>query len=373
MKKFFKALGVILALAVLLCAAACGGSDNGTIVPEPPAGGPAVKIKDIENVDKAYFGGFEEQTKVQINLSEYVDANGAQVTYEVDVDKETVAQASLQHDMLTLNLNGTGSTRVGVYVNSNGEYVFALNFRLRSFTYKNIYCIGDSLTAGHHWANESYPVYLGEELNGSAQTVTTAVKNFGYNGAQITGYGGSGANARYVLTDKYSQSIKTMENGKEITPPDLIVVMLGTNDATGWSSLEEAISGGTYTTFPEAKSAAEAFETGYLSLIDNYKKTFPECDIIVLLPPLPLSPNEFGISASVVRDKVTPVLKKITQQLQLPGLDMRAVFESKQNAADGENTSDYVALFRDKGDRAHLSVLGAKLFARALAEKIASL
>ena len=108
-------------------------------------------------------------------------------------------------------------------------------------------------------------------------------------------------------------------------------------------------------------------------MIDKYKKTFPECDIIVLLPPLPLSPNEFGISASVVRDKVTPVLKKITQQLQLPGLDMRAVFESKQNAADGENTSDYVALFRDKGDRAHLSVLGAKLFARALAEKIASL
>lgn len=372
MKKFFKALGVILALAVLLCAAACGGSDNGTIVPEPPAGGPAVKIKDIENVDKAYFGGFEEQTKVVIDLSEYVDAKGAQVTYEADVDKDAVAEASVENGILTLNLKGTGSTRVSVYVNSDGEYVFPLNFRLRSFTYKKIYCIGDSLTAGHSWANESYPVYLGQELNASAQNATE-VGNFGYNGAQITGYGGSGANARYVLTDKYSQSIKTMENGKEITPPDLIVVMLGTNDATGWSSLEEAISGGTYTTFPEAKSAAEAFETGYLSLIDNYKKTFPECDIIVLLPPLPLSPNEFGIPASVVRDKVTPVLKKITQQLQLPGLDMRAVFESKQNAADGENTSDYVALFRDKGDRAHLSVLGAKLFARALAEKIASL
>ena len=50
----------------------------------------------------------------------------------------------------------------------------------------HIACVGDSLTAGHMWANKSYPTYLSSKVAAEYK-----VGNYGVNGISITGYGGS--------------------------------------------------------------------------------------------------------------------------------------------------------------------------------------
>ena len=92
----------------------------------------------------------------------------------------------------------------------------------------HIACVGDSLTAGHNWANESYPTKLSAIVETNYK-----VENCGVNGISITGYGGSWNNPdmRYIKQDVYQKSV----NFK----PDIFAIMLGTNDATGWDNAKE--------------------------------------------------------------------------------------------------------------------------------------
>ena len=69
----------------------------------------------------------------------------------------------------------------------------------------HIACCGDSLTAGHYWANESYPTYLSQMVDERYQ-----VENCGVNGISVTGYGGSwdDPEMRYIKQDVYQKSVK---------------------------------------------------------------------------------------------------------------------------------------------------------------------
>ena len=67
-------------------------------------------------------------------------------------------------------------------------------------------CVGDSLTYGHVWQSEAYPVYLQQYLG----TERFTIGNFGENGTSITGYGGSydNPNNRYITRQVYKDSVK---------------------------------------------------------------------------------------------------------------------------------------------------------------------
>ena len=62
----------------------------------------------------------------------------------------------------------------------------------------HVACVGDSLTAGHMWPNESYPSYLKEMIDPRYE-----VENCGVNGISITGWGGSWSDPemRYIKQD----------------------------------------------------------------------------------------------------------------------------------------------------------------------------
>ena len=89
-------------------------------------------------------------------------------------------------------------------------------------------CIGDSLTYGHSWHNESYPVYLQNQLGEDY-----IVNNYGINGASITGYGGSwnNPNERYFKKEEYRSCLDF--------DPNYIFIMLGSNDTANWNSARE--------------------------------------------------------------------------------------------------------------------------------------
>ena len=189
----------------------------------------------------------------------------------------------------------------------------------------NIACIGDSLTAGHNWANESYPTKLAGMVDENY-----VVENCGVNGISITGYGGSwkNPNMRYIKQDVYQKSV----NFK----PDILAIMLGTNDATEWSKAEPT------------------FEDEYRILLDSYIEQFPLAKYIMMVSPPVVSPNQFGIPNDEIRDYVNPIQRDLAAEYYFDILDLREEFE---------DTPDYQTKFLRPNDDVHFTVEGAEYVA----------
>lgn len=165
----------------------------------------------------------------------------------------------------------------------------------------HIACVGDSLTAGHYWANESYPTLLSDKVSTDYQ-----VENCGVNGISITGYGGSwdDPNMRYIKQDVYQKSVNFA--------PDVIAIMLGTNDATGWSKAEAT------------------FDAEYHILLDSYIELFPRAKFIMMVSP-PVISNTFGIPNDIIKEKVNPFQRELADEYGFELLDLRVEFEAHTN------------------------------------------
>lgn len=191
----------------------------------------------------------------------------------------------------------------------------------------HIACVGDSLTAGHMWASESYPSYLAKNV-----TSDYDVENCGVNGISITGYGGSwdDPEMRYIKQDVYQKSV----NFK----PDIFAIMLGTNDATGWDK------------------AKDTFVDYYHILLDSYIELFPNARFIMMVSPPVVTPNQFGIPNDTIRDEVNPVQRDLAEEYEFELLDLREEFEA---------TADYQSKYlRPNNDNVHFTVEGAQFVAQ---------
>ena len=188
----------------------------------------------------------------------------------------------------------------------------------------HIACCGDSLTAGHMWPNQAYPVYLSEDVSEKYE-----VGNFSYNGLSITGYGGSfnDPNERYILRDEYKKSLAF--------EPDIFAIMLGTNDATGWDD------------------AKDIFEDEYRVLLDSYLEAFPNAKFIMMVSP-PCISNTFGIPNDVIKEKVNPIQRELADEYGFEVLDLREEFEAHENFE-----TDYLR----PNDGVHFTVVGAQYVA----------
>ena len=190
-----------------------------------------------------------------------------------------------------------------------------------------IACVGDSLTAGHMWSNESYPTYLDKDV-----TANYEVGNYGVNGISITGYGGSwdNANQRYIKQDVYKNCVKFA--------PDIFAIMLGTNDATGWAKAEPT------------------FYDEYKVLLDSFIEQFPNAKFIMMVSPPTKMPNNFGIPNETIRDNVNPLQRQLAEEYGFEMLDLRKEFEETENYE-----SKYL---RPNGDNVHFTKAGAQYVAQ---------
>lgn len=195
----------------------------------------------------------------------------------------------------------------------------------------HIACCGDSLTAGHYWANESYPTYLSQYVSDKY-----AVENCGVNGISITGYGGSwdDPEMRYIKQDVYQKSV----NFK----PDIFAIMLGTNDATGW------------------EKAKDIYEDEYRVLLDSYIELFPNAKFIMMVSPPVVTPNQFGIPNDEIRDYVNPIQRDLADEYGFEVLDLREEFE----AIDGFESK----FLRPNNDNVHFTKEGAQYVANRVWE-----
>ena len=203
---------------------------------------------------------------------------------------------------------------------------YQIDYPITVKTKYKIACVGDSLTAGHNWPNESYPTYLGKAVDSRYE-----VGNYGVNGISITGFGGSwdNANQRYIKQDVYKNCVKYA--------PDIFAIMLGTNDATGW-----------------AKAEAN-FVNEYKILLDSFIEQFPNARFIMMVSPPTKMPNNFGIPNDTIKEQVNPVQRQLAEEYGFETLDLRNEFEATENYE-----SQYL---RPNGDNVHFTKAGAQYVA----------
>ena len=189
-----------------------------------------------------------------------------------------------------------------------------------------IACVGDSLTAGHNWPNESYPTYLSKDVSDKYE-----VGNYGVNGISITGYGGSwkNPNQRYIKQDVYKNVCKFV--------PDIFAIMLGTNDATEWSKAEPT------------------FLSEYKILLDSFKEQFPNARTIMMVSPPTVYPNQFSIPNEEIKNYVNPVQRELAEEYGFEVLDLRNEFEATEN---------YQSLYLRPNDNVHFTKAGAQYVAQ---------
>lgn len=322
---FALALTLVLSVAIL---SSCGEKEPAEPpkIPDAPQ-----RISDIEDITKGYFG--ESGSSVTIPLSDYVNANGCNVTYHVTSSDPSVATVTAENGTLTATLfKGEGSTDITVSVQSDGKEAFALSFQITAKAYTKIACVGDSLTYGHTWANEAYPVYLKQLLGSSCE-----VGNFGLNGASVTGTNPS-LYIKYAEERQYTNSLAF--------DADAVIIMLGTNDSKDWSA------------------ASPNFESWYKELIESYREQNPDVEIILVTAPPTLENNKFNIPNDVIRDQVCPIQRDVAEELGLPLVDFRKVLE--------EYEGGYLSLIRGDAafDGVHLTADGARLLARLIVEEL---
>ena len=211
-----------------------------------------------------------------------------------------------------------------VKINFKGEE-YSLDYPITVKNQYHIACIGDSLTYGHMWTNQAYPVYLKQNVSERYD-----VGSFSYNGLSITGYGGSynDPNQRYILRDEYKQSLAYK--------PDIFAIMLGTNDATGWANAEPT------------------FYDEYCTLLNSYIEAFPNAKFIMMVSP-PCIDNTFGIPNDVIKESVNPLQRDLAEEYEFEILDLREEFEAHENFE-----TDYLR----PNDGVHFTVAGAQYVAQ---------
>jgi lysophospholipase L1-like esterase len=158
-------------------------------------------------------------------------------------------------------------------------------------------CVGDSITEGTGLSDpqrESYPAQLAEMLGTGWH-----VENFGKKGATLLQNGTS----PYWNTNQFDRS--------HTYDPDIVVIMLGTNDAK-----------------PANWKYREHFVSDYGKLIESYRTLPSQPHIYICLPP-PVFAEVAGITDKRIISEVIPLIKQVSHKYNVPLMDMHSLLQGK--------------------------------------------
>jgi acyl-CoA thioesterase I len=162
----------------------------------------------------------------------------------------------------------------------------------------NIACVGDSVTWG--WdltltnrAQQCYPTQL-QGLLGPRHTV----RNFGTSGCTVVNKG----NKPYSKDTNFVASTGSR--------PDIVVIMLGSNDAKSqnWRYTAD-------------------FSTDYASLIAHYRALGAR--VYLATPPPVYNNGRYGITPAVVNDRVVPLVREVAVSAKAPLIDIFTALSGK--------------------------------------------
>jgi len=147
---------------------------------------------------------------------------------------------------------------------------------------RKVACVGNSITAGvgvEDPLTTAYPAELQRMLGSGWE-----VRNFGVSGRTLLRHG-----------DYPYWNEPAFEEAKSFSP-DLVIIKLGTNDSKPWNW----------------KFSGE-FTANLRELVASFR-ALPSHPRIFLCTPVPAFPGDWGISDSVVRDGVVPIVKQVARE-----------------------------------------------------------
>ena len=151
-------------------------------------------------------------------------------------------------------------------------------------------CIGDSITYGASIKNRTkdcYPAQLGRMLGGKWQ-----VRNFGVGGATLLKKG----DLPYWNQQAFKDALAF--------DPHVVVIKLGTND-----------------TKPQNWKYKDEFATDIADMIDRFAE-LPSSPRIWICQPVPAYPERWGISDTVIKNEVVPLISRIARSKSIPVIDL---------------------------------------------------
>ena len=171
---------------------------------------------------------------------------------------------------------------------------------------KKVACVGDSITWGFtiiHPGKHGYPAVLQRLLGEDYE-----VRNFGYNDAAAR----FDAETPYVAKKVYKDSLAW--------EPDIVILMLGTNDTKPWNW------------------NPEVFRRDYARIVDSYL-ALPSHPRVVLVAPIRIfrviRVPIIALNPDVLEEGVRPAIHEIAEQKGLQLIDLYDLFDSARYCRDG--------------------------------------
>lgn len=169
-----------------------------------------------------------------------------------------------------------------------------------------IACIGDSITWGFTIIGRlkySYPAQLGHLLGKGYH-----VRNFGVNNSCASFH----SDLPFGLTPSFRAAL--------LYKPDVLVMMLGTNDSKkfNWN--------------------AEYFKAGYLRILGRFLDRPKAPQVYLMLPPHIFSsfgPEPFALNNERLEQEVMPAIREIASMKSLPLIDLHSAVADKSLLNDG--------------------------------------
>ena len=157
-------------------------------------------------------------------------------------------------------------------------------------------CIGDSITRGTEYTLDLWALIGADYVIG----------DFGVGGATVS------------LNSDASYMNKTAFTTAKEFEPDIVIVMLGTNDAD--TSLNET---------------TQEFVSDYISLLDAFDTLQTKLQIYIVQPP-PIFPNNCTLSQDLLIERIIPGIGKVSAQTGFTIIDTFSPLEGKPELfADG--------------------------------------
>jgi len=275
------------------------------------------KTADIPDRAKAYLG---EGTSFTVNVADYINKNGSTVNYKATSSDTTVATVAIDGDNVTVTLlknSGTSTITVEVYVDET-KYV-TLDFDATARSYNKVACIGDSLTMKRDEDLTPYPEFLHDLLGTEFE-----VLNAGKSGVGVTPHGRYGEYTVYA-EEQYQNSLDFA--------PEIIIIMLGTNDAKGWDA---DFNGG-------PGCAKDVFKAKYKELVGIYQQAFPGVEIYLVSSPKVRTDNDLSIPYAKIDGDIHTMQLEIAEELGLPIFDLHPLLDPTSSTyfvADGVHFTD---------------------------------
>lgn len=191
-------------------------------------------------------------------------------------------------------------------------------------------CIGDSITKGGYWQN-----WFGGRLDADKYEVI----GFGVNGSTglAAGFDGNYVPLGYVSTEEYKLSLRRN--------PDIVVIMLGTNDSKAMNADRIRADGGAQ------------YKEDMIALIDSYRALSASPTVFLALPATVYRDpgTGVGINDPALTEVILPLLREVAAQTGAILIDVHTA------------TADHSELFPDG---VHPNAEGKDLIAQTVANAI---